>query len=440
MTVIIPATATYNLNEGQKEAADKFFEFLFSSDKEFIIAGAAGVGKTYLMNYIVDNTMPRYHEMCKLIGVPIEYQEVVMTATTNKAAEVLSQSIKRPTSTTHSFFNLTVKNDYSTGKSVLERTKQWKVHSNKIIFVDEASMVDRELRKCLYEGTMNCKLVYVGDRHQLAPVHEVLSPIYLSNAEITELTQPVRNAGNAALMAVCQQLRETVNTGVFKPIQIVPGSIDLLDASQMQTEIGHVFQRQTHDARILAYTNARVLEYADYIRTVRQLPSSYQVGEYLVNNSVLHHSKGNVSIETEVEVLRNYGSDKVLIDEEHNIELDVDVLDIQDSFGDVIRDVCFPTNRTHFNDLLKYCSRVKDWKTYFRLKNEFADLRPRDAATVHKSQGSTYDTVFIDVGNISTCHVPDQVARMLYVAFSRAKSRVFIYGDLAQKYGGLIQN
>lgn len=431
-------SVNYNLNQDQKHAADEFLNFLFSHEKEFIISGPAGVGKTYLMNYIIDNTMPRYHEMCQLIGMKPEYDNVVMTATTNKAADVLSRSVGRPSSTVHSFFNLTIKDDYSTGTSELKQTNRWVVHQKKIIFIDESSMIDTNLWKMLHEGTMNCKLVYVGDRHQLAPVHEDLSPVYKHNSPMVELLQPVRNANQPALMNVCQQLRETVATGVFKPIQIVPGVIDLLDGRQMQDEIFNQFQQQTHESRILAFTNKQVIAYNEHIRSIRQLTDSYQQGEYLVTSSVIHTSKGNVPVEMEVEVLKNRGASKILIDEEHNVELDVDYLDLQDSFGNVLRDVPVMTNRQHFDDLVKYYAKAKKWKIYFNLKNTIADLRPRDAATVHKSQGSTYDSVFIDLGNISTCNFPNQVSRMLYVAFSRARTRVFLYGDLAQKYGGLV--
>ena len=137
----------YNLNQGQKHAADKFFKFLFSQDQEFIISGPAGVGKTYLMNYIIDNAIPRYDEMCKLVGITPEFTTMMMTATTNKAAEVLSHATKRPTSTVHSFFNLTVKDDYQTGQTILKRTDKWQIHRNIIIFIDEYSMIDTELWK-----------------------------------------------------------------------------------------------------------------------------------------------------------------------------------------------------------------------------------------------------------------------------------------------------
>lgn len=431
-----PPPARYNLNAGQQNAAEKIFEFLFSPDKEFIISGPAGVGKTYLMNYIIDNIMPRYHEMCELMAIPAEFSEVAMTATTNKAADVLSKSVNRPTSTVHSFFNLTVYDDFSTGKTTIRKTKKWQVHAGKIIFVDESSMIDTELWKMLHEGTFNCKLIYVGDQHQLAPVQEDLSPIYKHDAEIVELLQPVRNANQPALMDICTQLRHTVATGEFLPIKAVPGVIDLLDGRQMQDEILAKFGSQTHESRILTYTNKRVIEYNDHIRSIRNLPVSFTQGEYLVSASVIHTKGGQVPVETEIEVLKNHGPDQVEIDKEHGIYLDVELLDIEDSFQQVHRKIPVMTNRKHFDELTRYYSKAKIWETYFGLKNNIADLRPRDAATVHKSQGSTYDSVFVDLGNISTCHQASQVARMLYVAFSRARTRVFLYGDLAAKYGG----
>ncbi|RUX60184.1 DEAD/DEAH box helicase [Mesorhizobium sp. M7A.F.Ca.CA.002.12.1.1] len=437
MNIAVPPSSLYNLNEGQTKAAEAFLEFLFSPDKEFIISGPAGVGKTYLMNYIIDNTMPRYLEMCQLLGVKPEYTEVVMTATTNKAAEVLSKSTKRPTSTACAHFNLVVFDDFKTGQAVLKQTTKWRVHQRQIIFIDEASMIDTPQWKMFHDGTMDCKLVYVGDHNQLAPVQEDLSPVYKHGAPMVELLQPVRNAGQPALMAICQQLRDTVSTGVFKPIKPVPGVIDLLDGPQMQSEINRVFAQQTHEARILAFTNKRVIEYNDYIRSYRQLPVGFQAGELLVNNTVLHTKRATIAVEAEVEVLRNHGAQKILVDEQHDIYLDVDTLDLQNQFGDVFPRVPFPTNRGHYNDLVKYYNQTKNWSRKTFLKNNFADLRPTDAATVHKSQGSTYETVFVDLGNISTCNVPSQVARMLYVAFSRARSRVILFGDLAQKYGGL---
>jgi ATP-dependent exoDNAse (exonuclease V) alpha subunit len=81
---------------------------------------------------------------------------------------------------------------------------------------------------------------------------------------------------------------------------------------------------------------------------------------------------------------------------------------------------------------------LQDWKPYYDLKDNFADFRPRDACTVHKSQGSTKDLVLVDLNNIGSCNFTVMTARMLYVAISRARHRVILYGNLPPKYGGVI--
>lgn len=59
------------------------------------------------------------------------------------------------------------------------------------------------------------------------------------------------------------------------------------------------------------------------------------------------------------------------------------------------------------------------------------DLRPSFACTVTKSQGSTFDWVFIDLDDIcKRIHHPNQLARALYVAFSRARQGVIMTGDM----------
>lgn len=432
MTSIIKFTP----NVGQTLSSEAFFEFLFSDRKEFIISGSAGVGKTSLMGYIIDTIIPRYQEMCKLIGIKANYDSVVMTATTNKAAEVLANATHRPTQTIHSFMNLKMREDFATGETHITRTTNWRIHQNKIIFIDECSMIDRDLYQHIMDSTMNCKLVYVGDHNQLAPVRELISPVYNHGAPFYELTEQMRNNAQPALMAICDQLRETVASGIFKPIFIEPNVIDLLDGTQMQNTIDQYFINQTLNTRILAYTNKRVIEYNSHIRSIRNLSDSYQTGELLVNNSAVKLGPNMLSVEANIEVLDNLGADQVKVDNEVN--LDVDVINFKTSIGDTYKDIKIPTDMDHFNKLIKHYSKNKNWERMFFLKTNFPDLRPRDAATVHKSQGSTYDTVFIDLANISTCNIPNQVARMLYVAFSRARNRVFLYGNLADKYGGMI--
>lgn len=441
------------LKAGQQAAAEGFFNWLFRTDqKELCISGPGGVGKTYLMGHLIESTMPRYVDMCRIMNIDPLYDMVDMTATTNKAAEILGRSTHRHTQTLPSLLGLGVWNDYKTGKSRLVKKRGSSQHYRKVIFVDESSMMGSELRKFTLELAPGCKIVYVGDHCQLAPIGEDISPIYKDNLPFFELTEPVRNADQPALMAVCDQLRDTVKKvhalgkdaskveGLFKPIQIVPGVIDHMDSNQMQQEIYKTFIDPANQERILCYQNDKVIKLNQYIRKMRGMPPELIVGECVVNNSAIIHEKYVLSVEEEFQILEIQPPTKVQITPE--VSMDVKLCTLQGEHG-TYTEVPVPVDMAYFNSLCTYFQKVgkerSDWSVYYKLKEIYPDLRPRDAATVHKSQGSTYNTTFIDLTDLSTCFDLNTVARLLYVAFSRAKSRVMLFGNLKNKYGGLVK-
>jgi exodeoxyribonuclease-5 len=437
MTALLATPPTKTLNAGQQAAADGFFQFLFEPHNEMIISGPGGVGKTFLMGHLIDEIMPQYHRTCLMMGIKPEYDQVVMAATTNKAAEVLSVSTGRPTETIHSFLNLKVTDDFATGKSKLTKTGAWTVHQKKIVFIDESSMIDGDLLAMIREGTCKCKIIYVGDHCQLSPIMEPISPIYNQRLPFFELTEPMRT-GDQDLQAINDQLRQTVETGVFGPIRVVPGVIDYLDDAAMQAEIDATFQSVSNDSRILAYTNKRVVAYNDYIREIRQFTDTYTVGERLINNSSIQLKAGSrLRVEEEI-VIEEIADHTEHLDVEDGVTLEIRRCNFHSNLG-CYRDIPLPEDKNHFTALVAHYKRQKNWNRYFYLKNHFPDLRPRDAATMHKAQGSSHDTVMIDLGDLSTCHNPNQAARLLYVGFSRARNRVILYGSLAAKYGSLIQ-
>jgi ATP-dependent exoDNAse (exonuclease V) alpha subunit len=95
-----------------------------------------------------------------------------------------------------------------------------------------------------------------------------------------------------------------------------------------------------------------------------------------------------------------------------------------------------PHNPLQAANLMKSLARKKQWGIVFDIKKKWLDLRPAFASTVHKSQGSTYDTVYINLTDIGKCRVPSDVARMLYVAITRAAKKVVLYGELPFIYSG----
>lgn len=429
------ASAKMPLNAGQQAAADTFYRFLLSDDVELNISGPGGVGKTFLMSHLITDVMLRYEETCDLMGIKKLYTEVVVTATTNKAAEVLHIATGQPARTIHSFLNLKVRDDYSTGRSILSKTENWQVHENIVLFIDEGSMIDSELYLMIHSGTLNCKIVYVGDHCQLAPVMEVVSPIYRRPMTRVELTEPVRNSGHKELVALCSQLRETVETGQFLPLFDAPGVIDFMDDTAMEAEIASQFSQNISDNRILAYTNQRVIDYNEHIRDLRMLPPNFQVGEALINTTAIRLSGEMLSVEQEL-IIKSINSASTMVQISDDVELEVHMADLETLSGFVFENVPIPADKEHYRELVKYYARAKNWERYFFLKNTYPDLRQRDASTVYKAQGSTHHTVFVDLNNISTCTKPAQTARMLYVAATRASDRVIFYGQLSEKYGG----
>lgn len=428
---------TLTLNEGQTLASEGFFEFLLGPEKELNISGPGGVGKTFTMGYMIDEILPRYFDTCKLMDLAPEYTSVHMTATTNKAAEVLGIQTGRPASTVHSFFGLKVFDDYATGESKVTKSNNWTVHQGIILFIDEASMIDSQLYAFIQEGTIKSKIVYVGDKNQLAPVKETLSPVYVRpNIPMFELLEPMRTT-IPELQALNAQCRNTVETGEFLPIREVPGIIDFVDDIQFQLEIDQNFMDPHHKNVILAYTNKRVIEYNSYIRDLRGLPEEFVTGDEVISNSAIRVGKFQISVEDELHV--TWVSDGTEWEElAPGAQLEVRQANLQNSFGDNIK-VRMPVNREHFNQLVAYYRKAKNWTVYYKLKNNYPDLRQRDARTVYKIQGSSVDTVYIDATNLSTCHNPAQAARLIYVAASRARYRVVFYGDLHLKYGGLFR-
>lgn len=429
----------YLLNSGQQAASNGVFKWLFSPQQELCISGPGGVGKTTLMGQLIDEVIPRYHNMCSMMDMDPLYQEVHMTATTNKAAEVLGTSTNRPTRTAHNLFKLTVYNDYNTGQSIIKKKRDWQPLTKSIIFVDEASMIDTALRNIMLDSMRQCKIIYVGDHCQLPPVGEEVSPIYADNLPFFELTQPMRNADKPDLVALCQQLRETVKTGKFYPIRVVPGVIDHLDKHQMGSEVRRLFLDPSTQDRIMCYRNEKVRALNSYIRDMRGMPPDLTVGEYVVNNSTVTNK--TMTLLTEEEFRVEEVSELVEFKLTFGGNLHVRYCTLVGKRGPVV-DVPVPAYPDVFFEMVKLCQKKgkagKGWSAYYELVENFPDLRPRDVCTVYKAQGSTFQTALVDLGDISSCQDANIVARMLYVACSRAKTRVITFGKLDPKYGGLI--
>lgn len=420
------------LNSDQQTVFMDAIDFINHPTERFMdVNGGAGTGKTFLISMIADTLLQ--HKSAKS---PLH--TVAITATTNAAAAVIANAMPHRAGeigTIYSFMNLRLSENFSTGEVKVVRTKSWEVHSGTLIIIDEDSMINKELYKWLLKGIdSTCKVICVGDRNQLSPVKETLSPVFTQGYRTSHLNKPVRNAEQPALMALCEQAKQTVLTGVFTPIVEVPGVIDILDGPTMAGVLQRDYLQEDPGKRLLSYTNRRVIDYNQYIRELRGYTEPFEVGEVLSNNQsaeLVGKERLYTDQMVKVEQIISDNMNINIVKGEQIRLVELRVSDIMNGTEYTVTSFAFPEDR---KDVLDYYASRKQWDKFFKIKNNFPDLRSVAASTTHKAQGSTYDSVIVDMEDIGKCTNREQTARMQYVALSRPKTRIYVRGQLPARY------
>jgi ATP-dependent exoDNAse (exonuclease V) beta subunit len=75
-------------------------------------------------------------------------------------------------------------------------------------------------------------------------------------------------------------------------------------------------------------------------------------------------------------------------------------------------------------DMARANSRL--WKEFWTFKEAFHSLRHAYSITAHRAQGSTYESVFVDVQDILLNRNRQEAFRCLYVACSRPKFKLIM--------------
>lgn len=411
------------LNQDQLRVIESAMAFLLSPSERFmVIKGRAGTGKSTLTAALI----PEINKQLGVISLILQENEpkpVLLTATTNKAAKVIADICNENATTIHSLLNLRISQDYSTGETKLTRSAGSKIVKNSVIIIDEAFYIDPLLQKYITECTLNCKIIFIGDPYQCAPVRQTHSPIENLVCRTEELTQVMRNSG--ALTTLGEHWRDTVISGVFNPFtQSIPGIIDWVDGATFQQEIENAYMNSVgeNQNKIVCWTNKQAEAYSHYIRKLKGYPDEFAVGEYLqIMNSLPK---------------LGYPTDSVI--QIKHFESNCTFNGIEGRYAKTMSgdSLFIPNSSADYTAALKAASKAKDWPLYFQMQENVPDLRAIHACTVHKAQGSTYDTVFIDLPDIGKCNIASDVARMMHVSTTRAKYRVVFRGKLPAKYGG----
>ena len=437
-----------NLTDEQKKVYSHLLSFLHNPDKQaIIIDGSGGVGKSYMVSYIYKNLIEDYRCSCQISGKEPKYRFLIPTATTNKACESLSQYLETSVQTIHNYLGLVVFDDFNTGETSVFPSRSFGSKYNEVILIDEASMINKVtfeyIKKALLKKDCNCKVIYVGDKYQLPPVKENISQVYLQGYEELSLTKLLR-ASNQELINIHKAAKQLVIDGTEIPVK--EGlNVHFLDDTSAPKYIINNFKNPDHNNLICCYTNKSVIAYNNYCKQIRGIITPYVKGEHYVCNNVVHMSDSNhenlsvifhvedeckiTNIDFHPQQVKVYGDNIV---EAYKAELE------NLSYGSKFV-VYLPMDINKHLEQIKLIKKqaMQDkelWKVYYAMKNFFPDIRPRDAKTIHKAQGSSVEDVFIDLNDLSHCYDKNVTRRLLYVAISRARKNVYFYGELPNGY------
>lgn len=408
------------LTDGQMRALEGFTAFLMDPDaKVFVIQGFSGTGKSTLVETIMER-MDQLKKMVRLMDPNcIDYQ-VDLTATTNKAAENFSRITGREVPTIHSYLGLRVQTNYSTGETTLVPSNK-AMPEQRLVFIDEASYVDSALLGFVFSRTRNCKIVFMGDPAQLAPVKSAGTPVFDAGFTTVKLTEVVRQAEGNPIIDLATKFRQAVETGQFFSFTPDGHHIQHMDRQLFNQHVLAEFTRpdwKYQDSKFLSWTNKCAIDYNHAIRDAAKGDPNFQEGDYAICNKFIANGKRTIKTDQLVCITR--------------------IEELTESYGipghyftiDGGMRVFGPSSLAQWKAVVKQLQTLQNESALSDIDRNWIDLRAAYGQTINKSQGSTYNKVYIDLDDIGRCTNGNTLARMLYVGVSRARHQVFLTGDL----------
>ena len=472
--------STSNFTNDQLKAYDELMKFIDSpfdsKDYKRALVGAAGTGKTFLVRALLSNSTLSY----SLIG---------LSAPTHKACRVLGESIHISgikVNTIQSDLGLRLNFDidkFDPNNPPFDPKGKIKIGNYKLYIVDEASMINSRL--CIFlEKTCvsnKCKIIFIGDDSQLAPVGEKYSSAF-RNIKSYSLKQIVRQGEDNPVSYLLELLRYDINHKTYKFLNYIQRfkeqfnadytkGYQVCDANTFNQTVYNNFNdeeltRNVDYAKVISYTNLNVSSWNKFIRnsiiadsdksilTKNDLIISYVTIVNEFNDCVIKNSEEYII--NDIQNFTDSRYDKnglkgflVKFQAIHggDITTPLFVIDHTDSYT-VQRYVQINNSMIEAAKTARANIRNEKWKSYFAFKEycllmvniispdgKIITSRSLDygfALTSHKSQGSTFDTTLVDVNDIvfdkygQPYADAEEVNRRLYVACSRCKNKLYL--------------
>ncbi|MBF0198060.1 MAG: AAA family ATPase [Planctomycetes bacterium] len=427
------------LGKDQQNAFNKLSQFLKESKQDFfLLTGYAGTGKSTLCSEVIQAHPTLRFALC---------------STTNKAVGVLKdmQAEQKHPLPCYTIYNLLGLVPFETkGEVSLIKMKASQLSKIDVVIIDECSMIGQELWKHIQEIPCEApvKVIFIGDPAQLPPVGEESSPSFNipSHAHLSEVLR--QSADNPIIrlsmnirkaMELNQELEDPTeailnNKGVFC-IDNEDEWLEMIMQNYSQKEA----QQNPNECRILTWTNKRVHELNQAVQNkiLGCSDTPFHSNQCLILTSPVYQSRFNgkrqVLLNTD-DIIRVRSVEPASFQEENLWEISGESIE-----GQFVRFFYVPFEeqnafRQKFNE-----AKREAGNNSFALKklNHFeqglAKAQAPYAITTHRSQGSTFNTSFIDLPSILSNPNYAESLRMLYVAVTRSKNKVILYTGAEQK-------
>ena len=450
--------------EQQEDAINAIWQWWQSQSISFTLSGYAGTGKTFIMRHLV-----RY----------LITEKVCVTAPTHKALRVLENSSGRKGMTIQSLCGLRPDvdiEDYNIENPSFKVIGEQKMRGYRLVIIDECSMINKDLFQLNRNRatTYNVKILYVGDPLQLPPVNEEISLTFATVKNKVVLTDIVRQEEGNPLLELFSLLRDDIKNQTNTFLNYI-----VRNRSNIQDGIGYeiipramfnqrlidefnsdTFHKNIDHFRITAYTNKAVSDWNSIVRNsiVGKDADIIHINDLVLSyNTIVDEFKEPIILNSEdyiLEDIRPYISDEGIKTFAVNLKSMYDGHITQPFLIVDTKDASFLKYKEILTHLYnRAANRVQHgWYVYYKFKNRFLtnlkfsietiqgtkwinkDIDYGYSMTVHKTQGSTFDNVAIDLTDIVFQNTRfgrrendiDIRNKLMYVALSRARKSVIM--------------
>jgi len=437
--------SNYNLTKGQLKAFHSMCDFMHSSEKNFVLIGKAGTGKTFVLALVLE-----YYNKTKKGDFFFDAEsDVIGLTVSHKAKSVLSKSI--PNSTTiASGLGMKVKYNFK-GEVEFEVVKNAPrkplVASARLVIVDECSMITKYVFKAIKtHSNPMAKIIYVGDHHQLPPIEAS------RELDSNSVTFDIKNKAE-----LTELVRQKKGSPIIESASLIADEIDSENPSlEVVSSLKTNFDKDTQEGVVLTNKEKALNSFVNYLQGMYDNYNEYKINTFYIGYKNLTVSRVNKLVRNKVLKTKEQFVPRDRIIALSNYYIGKEVLLFNSSIYEIerVEDGMYnrvPVKFLYFKgvkkaipvvskegkkaykaELEEYLYEAKNnfkWKEYYKFKESFALVDYAYAISSHKSQGSTYDSTYADVSDILSVGPTTEKEKLqsIYVAITRAKSKLIIF-------------